>query len=182
VTTLAISAQHLPVIKILAVLPVAVAVIQLYNPKPELRQHHYCKKPVMEANYQAFKPGFYHMSGNATDEIFKSEKEADGQIDLSMYTLSRCQQLMDSSRWSSPRLNIPPSPYFPRQGKPNGLLVVRLSHAVAYDQPVDLIHAINKYAVHRGYKRVLILGDHAVGVYVVCDSAYKREYQDKSDR
>jgi len=62
------------------------------------------------------------------------------------------------------------------RGKPNGLFVVRVSPVIADEHPVDVIDALKKYAFDRGYKRVLILGEHCVGVFVVYDVAYERQH------
>jgi hypothetical protein len=163
--------------KVFAFLPVFVAIILCKGPKAELSDQMCYRKPVVPVSCRAFTPTFYYMGDKAQERdmgaIFQAEEAADEWLDLSMLSLSEGKHVMDVevgmplNRQSKSQLVS-----IEHRGNSNGLLVVRVSAGAAYYNPVDWVDAVKTFARHRGCKRVLILGSHAVGVSVLYDSAY----------
>jgi hypothetical protein len=178
-TALPIAPPLSPIVKLLAILPVFLATILWPGPRAAVREHSFCKEPVTAASCHAFEPKVYLFGfrgdPHETWEIEKVEEEADCWLDWS--DLPACERKLVTDSWakrasSGRSSNL--APYFLKRGKQNGLFVVRVSPVFAREHPVDSIDALKKYAFDRGYKRVLILGEHCVGVTVVYDSAFER--------
>ncbi len=163
--------------KVLAVLPVFVAIILCNGPKAELSDQLCYRKLVVPVSCRAFTPTFYYMGDKAQERdmgaIFKAEEEADEWLDLSMFSLSEGMHVMDiEAAMPSNQLSKSQLTSIEHRGRSNGLLVVRVSAGAAYYNPIDWVDAVKTFARHRGCKRVLILGSHAEGVSVLYDSAY----------
>lgn len=161
--------------KAFAILPVLVALILWRGPKAQVRDPH-CYRTFIEAPC-GFATNFYYMGskGQETDiaQIFEAEEEADEWLDLSMLSLSEGKHVMDiEAGLASNQLSKSQLVSIEHRGRSNGLLVVRVSAGAAYYNPADWVDVVRTFARHRGCKRVLILGSHAVGVSVLYDSAY----------
>ena len=164
--------------KVIAILPVLVALIMWRGQNAQVRDPH-CYGMLIEASC-GFATNFYYM-GSKTQEtdlalIFKAEEEVDDRLDLSMLSLSEAKRLMDvEGEMPANRQDNSPHTSIEHRGNSNGQLVARISaYATAHDQAA-WVEAIKAFGIRRGCERILILGNHEVGVFVLYDSAYVSE-------
>ncbi len=174
-TALPIAAPLSPAMKMLAILPVILATILWQGLGAELADHLYYKKPVTAVSWHAFEPRLYSQD---LTEVFRQEEQADGALDCSGYEYKDWKRIAGSwlERYSIPltrRRN-------PNHTDSNGLLVMRVSVPINVRRPDVLFNALKEFAVERGFRRVLVLGNMGCGVPVLYDSAYKS--QTPSDR